>query len=193
MGSPFEKLKKGLGNLLETQALKSELNAVQQRREQALQRLGEGIYRLIEDGLMQPLPATKEAYLDARALTERVQQLKKLLAQGYAGPVPPPPAPAPDLGDEDFETRPASQEEGPLGEEPAAAPAGVRAALGTCVCGAVLPAGAKYCTECGMPVERPKKTIAPARKCPHCKADIPHGVEFCPKCGSHADQEVYEV
>jgi RNA polymerase subunit RPABC4/transcription elongation factor Spt4 len=150
----------------------------------------------MDEGLMQPHPAFKELYLDVRALDDRVRQLKKLIAQGYVGPVPPAPTPAPDLLADDIETRPASVEEGPPGPvEAPVAPPEVRARLGACVCGALIPAGSKYCPECGMPVEpiTPKSTIAPTRSCPYCKAEIPAGAEFCPHCGAHADQEVYEV
>ena len=195
MASPPRGPKRGgLGALLARQQLKAELNAVLERRRQAIQRLGESVFTLIEDGLMQPYPSSKDAYLDARALDGRVRELKKLIAQGYVGPAPAPARRLPDLLEMDLETRPASAEEGPPGPpQEVAAPAAVRGRLGACVCGAVVPAGAKYCPECGMPAEPPEKTLAPTRHCPHCKAEIPFGAEFCPKCGAHADQEVYEV
>jgi len=201
MGSSFGKLRKGLGSLLQTQQLKAELNAVLERRREAILKLGEGTFRLIENGFMQPTPADKDAYLDARALDERARELKKLIAEGYAGTVPAP-SPArslPDLLDDSgLEARPASLEEGPLGPpEVQVPPPEVRAKLGACICGALIPAGAKYCPQCGMPAPavagEPKVTIAPPRKCPNCGAQVPTGADFCPHCGGHVDQEVYEV
>ena len=43
------------------------------------------------------------------------------------------------------------------------------------VCGAALPARAKFCLECGTALKR---------KCPTCGADVPAGAKFCLECGS---------
>ena len=44
-------------------------------------------------------------------------------------------------------------------------------------CGADLPAGSKFCTNCGG-------KIGGGITCPKCKADIPAGSKFCPGCGN---------
>jgi membrane protease subunit (stomatin/prohibitin family) len=44
-------------------------------------------------------------------------------------------------------------------------------------CGADLPAGSKFCTNCGG-------KIGAGIPCPKCKADVPAGSKFCPGCGS---------
>jgi membrane protease subunit (stomatin/prohibitin family) len=44
-------------------------------------------------------------------------------------------------------------------------------------CGADLPSGSKFCTNCG-------NKIGGGITCPKCKADIPAGSKFCPGCGS---------
>ena len=198
MGSAFDKFRKGLGDLLQAQQLKSELNKVLERRERAIQLLGEHVYRLIEDGLMPPPRGCKDDYLDARTLEDRARELKKLIAEGYAGPVPPPAKAPTEVVESEIETRPASVDDGPPGpDEAPPPPPEVRARMGTCACGAVIPAGARYCPECGMPTEPgagdKAKSLAPPRKCPHCGSEVPPGATFCPECGGHADQEVYEV
>lgn len=43
-------------------------------------------------------------------------------------------------------------------------------------CGADLPSGSKFCTNCG-------NKIGGGISCPKCKADIPAGSKFCPGCG----------
>lgn len=72
------------------------------------------------------------------------------------------------------------------------------------MCGASLPANAKFCLECGAKIEllNENEMICPAcgkktnkgkfcmecgaplvAKCPKCGAEIPHGAKFCPECG----------
>ena len=48
-------------------------------------------------------------------------------------------------------------------------------------CGAKVPAGAKFCPECGTKLEQPKP-VAPT-VCPKCGAKFPAGAKFCPACG----------
>ena len=58
----------------------------------------------------------------------------------------------------------------------AAAPAAAAAA--TCInCGAQIPAGSKFCPECGA-----KQTTAAF--CTSCGKEIPAGTKFCPECGA---------
>ena len=61
-------------------------------------------------------------------------------------------------------------------QQPAAAPA---AAAGiTCgACGAAIPAGSKFCPECG-------NKVAAAGFCASCGAAVPAGSRFCPECGA---------
>jgi len=46
-------------------------------------------------------------------------------------------------------------------------------------CGQPTAAGAKFCPSCGASLVPP-----PARKCPKCQADVPGTSKFCPNCGS---------
>ena len=44
-------------------------------------------------------------------------------------------------------------------------------------CGTVNPPGAKFCMNCGTPLQS-------VMKCPKCGAEVPSGAKFCPKCGA---------
>ncbi|NJD76406.1 MAG: SPFH domain-containing protein [Candidatus Methanoperedens sp.] len=44
-------------------------------------------------------------------------------------------------------------------------------------CGADIPSGSKFCTNCGG-------KIGGGAPCPKCKADVPSGSKFCPSCGA---------
>lgn len=44
-------------------------------------------------------------------------------------------------------------------------------------CSAQIPAGSKFCPQCGA-------KIGGAMICPNCKADVPEGSKFCPNCGT---------
>ncbi|MEM2673592.1 MAG: SPFH domain-containing protein [Candidatus Bathyarchaeia archaeon] len=43
-------------------------------------------------------------------------------------------------------------------------------------CGAINPAGAKFCINCGVPLQS-------SSKCPKCGSDFQPGAKFCPNCG----------
>ena len=59
----------------------------------------------------------------------------------------------------------------------AAAPA-APAALATCAaCGAKIPAGSKFCPECGAKQNS-------GSFCTNCGTEIPAGTKFCPECGT---------
>lgn len=62
--------------------------------------------------------------------------------------------------------------------QPAAAPqkTEVKGGAVCSACGAAIPAGAKFCPECG------KKTDA-KKFCTECGAEVPAGSKFCPECG----------
>ncbi|MCI9414813.1 MAG: zinc-ribbon domain-containing protein [Clostridiales bacterium] len=45
------------------------------------------------------------------------------------------------------------------------------------VCGSAVPAGSKFCPECGKPAALDKKP------CPSCGASVPPDSKFCPECG----------
>ncbi len=66
-------------------------------------------------------------------------------------------------------------------QQPAAAPAApvaAPAAGAKCIaCGAAIPAGVKFCPECGA-----KQEVE--NVCPACGAKIPAGTKFCPECGA---------
>lgn len=74
-----------------------------------------------------------------------------------------------------------SMNTGNPGGAPAAAPA---AETVTCSqCGATLPAGTKFCNECGSKVI-PAGMIA----CPHCGATLAAGAKFCNECGGRVQR-----
>jgi len=55
---------------------------------------------------------------------------------------------------------------------------GAQAATMICPsCSAQIPAGSKFCNQCGA-------KIGEAMICPNCKADVPEGSKFCPNCGT---------
>lgn len=72
------------------------------------------------------------------------------------------------------------QQPAPFGAAPAAAvgaAAGAAASGAVCpACKAAVPAGAKFCPECGQ-------KLGGAAFCPECGAKIPAGSKFCPECG----------
>jgi len=49
-------------------------------------------------------------------------------------------------------------------------------------CGEKLPAGAKICPECGVPVQHTPQTT---KFCPHCGTNIRPGTEKCPSCNKY--------
>jgi len=62
-------------------------------------------------------------------------------------------------------------------EGQAAGPAAAAAPTVKCPnCGADVPAGSKFCNNCGQ------KLVAES-KCPNCGVDVPPGSKFCPNCG----------
>ena len=66
----------------------------------------------------------------------------------------------------------------PAAQAPAAQPAAPAAAGAVCVaCGKAIPAGVKFCPECGA-----KQTASAF--CPECGKEIPAGSKFCPECGA---------
>ena len=56
----------------------------------------------------------------------------------------------------------------------------------TCTaCGAEIPEGRKFCSECGAKVVIPEPTPAPAANvCQNCGAEIAEGKKFCSECGT---------
>jgi hypothetical protein len=58
----------------------------------------------------------------------------------------------------------------------------------TCqACGEMMPAGSKFCPECGAAQESPQKEVEQKMKaattCPACGANVREGVKFCTQCG----------
>ena len=51
-------------------------------------------------------------------------------------------------------------------------------------CGFKIPAGSKFCPDCGKPAAPPKV------KCTECKAEIDENMKFCPKCGTSRSREI---
>lgn len=64
-------------------------------------------------------------------------------------------------------------------------------------CGKSVPAGTKFCSYCGAPMEQtPVAAAVPAepqvrgeRHCPNCGEVIEPGAKFCVKCGTRIDDE----
>lgn len=54
-------------------------------------------------------------------------------------------------------------------------------------CGAQLMENARFCSQCGMPVE----TEAEMKSCcPNCKTELEPGMLFCPECGHRVDARI---
>ena len=53
-------------------------------------------------------------------------------------------------------------------------------------CDAEVPDGARFCSNCGSPVEQPKKEVEEVRAafCRNCGAKLPEGATFCTDCGT---------
>ncbi len=51
-------------------------------------------------------------------------------------------------------------------------------------CGAVNPAGTKFCAECGSKIEAPAPAAPAAGTCPNCGAQNAPGTKFCAECGT---------
>lgn len=68
----------------------------------------------------------------------------------------------------------------PVQAVPQAAPAAAAPAGAACAqCGAALPAGAKFCLNCGAKAEP-----AGGGFCAQCGGQLPAGAKFCPSCGT---------
>jgi membrane protease subunit (stomatin/prohibitin family) len=57
------------------------------------------------------------------------------------------------------------------------APAAAAATMMCPSCSTQIPAGSKFCPQCGV-------KIGGQTTCPNCKADVPGGSKFCPNCGT---------
>jgi membrane protease subunit (stomatin/prohibitin family) len=52
-------------------------------------------------------------------------------------------------------------------------------------CGALVPAGTRFCPSCGNPMgAAPPAAAGPMLTCPKCQATAPAGTKFCPNCGT---------
>lgn len=72
----------------------------------------------------------------------------------------------------------AHQQPGPMGGMPTAvAPMAALAAGTACAqCGTAIPAGSKFCLQCGAKVDQ-------GGFCASCGSQLPPGAKFCPSCG----------
>ena len=78
--------------------------------------------------------------------------------------------------DEEFEEE-EEDDYTPVRQQPAA-PAAQPAGAACSGCGNPVPAGAKFCPNCGQPQTAPQ-----ARFCMGCGAKLEPGAKFCPECG----------
>ncbi len=51
-------------------------------------------------------------------------------------------------------------------------------------CGTLIPAGTKFCPNCGAPVGAAPAAAAPTTPCPKCGQPVAAGTKFCPNCGA---------
>jgi membrane protease subunit (stomatin/prohibitin family) len=51
-------------------------------------------------------------------------------------------------------------------------------------CGTMIPAGNRFCPQCGAPVGAAAAAAAQGTPCPKCGQPVPPGVKFCPNCGA---------
>jgi len=54
-------------------------------------------------------------------------------------------------------------------------------------CEAELLEGAKFCMNCGAPVQQPEPEEPEPAVCPACGAELPDAARFCPECGAQRD------
>lgn len=66
-------------------------------------------------------------------------------------------------------------------DKAAAAAAAAPAMMACPKCGAQIPAGSKFCPECGQ------STASEAKKCANCGTQLPEGTKFCPECGTKSE------
>jgi len=160
--------------------LQRERAALETRRDQYLHRLGQKAYAEMKAKGPDMLPSAGEVYMDVRAVQSRLDEVERQMA-ALREPVP---APTPRVTP------------GPLSE--ASLPT-TNAPLTACPCGAMLPAGARFCPECGMPAgtsmpspdgrparRQPQQKDGPRRTCPRCGGFVPLMTDYCPTCQAPA-------
>ena len=83
------------------------------------------------------------------------------------------------VADQENEVQRIREEKAPEAAAPAPAPTAGPAGHPCPNCGTQVPAGVKFCPNCGAKME-----VAPAQiACPNCGAVVPAGSRFCPECG----------
>ena len=95
---------------------------------------------------------------------------------GHTGPFRVrPPEPAPHPTDEPALEQPHAETSGPVASDAPACPG----------CGAVLPASARFCPQCGATATpRAQPQAAATVSCPTCGAPVKPTAKFCPQCGA---------
>ena len=165
----FDKLKKGLDKsvatvsvksreVLETTQLRSQVRALQEEKQKALEELGSIAYTLFGQGKLEEgterirVKCEKLAALDQRILEkeEEIRQVHLKAQEALGG--------------------------------------GPKEALATCDCGVPIYEGTKFCGGCGKRVEEVLNRNGPGtektgRACPQCGATLGTDVRFCGVCG----------
>jgi hypothetical protein len=168
MADFLDRLKSGIGRsvttlsvrsreIVEVSRLRSQRRAVEGEMKKALEELGHIVYRLHVDGRLEAEASRIRGRCEALARRER-----------HLGAI-----------DEQIRAAQARAQEA-LTRRP-------ETATGTCACGAFLAEDARFCGQCGRPVEalalEPAED-APSPSCQACGEVFPPGARFCGACGA---------
>jgi hypothetical protein len=141
MADFFDKLKQGLNKgvttasvrskeMLDANRLKSKIADIERQKKEALTELGTTVFTMLDSGHLDE-DALKVAHIDITSLDAQIAEKQQELARVH------------------------SDAEQALAEPQKASPA-TEPVPSTCVCGAALPLGAKFCGSCGRSTEAPQ-------------------------------------
>jgi hypothetical protein len=147
MADFFDKLKQGLNKgvttasvrskeMLDANRLKSKIADYERQKKDALTELGTTVCTMLDSGHIDE-EALKVAHLAIASFDAQIAEKQQELARVHA------------------------EAEQALAEPPKASPAATDPAPSTCVCGATLPAGTKFCGSCGRRTDAPQSEGPP--------------------------------